>query len=102
MILPGRVAVPACTTQTNVSSSSCIGTQTVRGGCVVTSPMDDGLMDAHIYLVDTYIHNTSRVVGWWLDVDLRHPNHHQLRCFGVICNVFLGVQYAPDNIQHIR
>lgn len=31
------VSVPACTTLSIVSSSSCIGAQIVSGGCVVTS-----------------------------------------------------------------
>ena len=40
------------------------------------------LMDAHC--VDT-ARRTSLVVGSWLDVDLRHPNHHRFRCFRVMC-----------------
>ena len=37
-----------------------------------------------------YRYNTSLVVGSWLDVDLRHPNH-RFRCFRVMCNAFLCV-----------
>ena len=94
MTLPGHVSVPACTTQSTVSSSSCIGARTVCGGCVVTSLMDHGLMDAH------FIDNTNLVVGWWLDVHLRHPNHHQLRCFCVMCNVFLCVHLTIFSIDY--